>query len=219
MLPGIISQVGYFGGESPLTSTYLGTDQDVVNRTTYTFTGFSLPGVIGQYVLIGVLTGSAGGAPSVSSATIDGETASVIYTNTASFTTAAWIIAPSTANATGTVSITMSGSCVRMGIVGYSLEGLQSTTATDTGGDTGDDPATTLDIEVGGAAFGVVYASGGAYTYSWTGLTEDTEQTIETSRSFGSAHEDIPDGDTGRTIQATDSGFDVQTVLAAIAMR
>jgi hypothetical protein len=90
----------------------------------------------------------------------------------------------------------------------YNLRHVKSATATDTGvGST----STTIDIEEGGAAIGIFQRAGGAHT--WTGLTEDDDQTGASAASLASE-----DGESGLSVSVS-GGINVQILLAVAAFR
>lgn len=143
--------------------------------------------------------------PTISSMTVLGETASELATvSTANNVSAAWIATVPTGTS-GNVVINFSTEIERTGISVYEVFGASST-AHDTLTDSGSDPLTgTIDVVAGGAIFGMAGVGGGGPTFTWTGITEDDEQTIESDERASCASDEFAAADTGRTIECNPS--------------
>lgn len=208
----------------PVISSYLDDDNSGTDSSTYSFTGMTLPGETGDYVIAAFLVAKEGsGGIDLSSATIDGQTAAQIYTfghvEAAGASRIVFVIAPSTANATGTVAVTWNATAIRCGVHLWRIRNLRTLTVSDSGGDDGDDPSTTISVPKGGCGLALAYSGTGTPTVSWTGLTERSELMWDT-RTTSAASDDFATTDASLAILANFSTAGNNfTLLGAISMR
>jgi hypothetical protein len=154
---------------------------DTTDSTTYTFTSKSLGAAASGRKIIVCVGAMAAGAIDISSVTVAGAGAtSVVSSGSATEFGAIFIIDDAT-NATGTIVVTFTGSAARCGIGVFAATGLNSSTATDTGGSTANPSTDTLNVDAGGTAVGHVIANSlsATPTFSWTNLTETYDETVE----------------------------------------
>lgn len=187
---------GYFPSQGePFSLTEVDNAVSTADTTTYTFSNRSFGSAApNRYIIVGFGVGSS--ADTLSSVTIGGVTASEVVSNTAGGddnSHAYLYIAAVPTGTTGDIVITLGGEQQRMGIVVWRLT-TTNPTATDTGGDnsTAVDGYLTdnLTIPTDGAGIGWAWGAGtigAARTWTWIGLTEDTDETIEGGYTHSSA--------------------------------
>ncbi len=205
----------------PLVSTYLSHANNGTDLTTYNFAAFTLPGATGSYVLVAAAA-SLAATPSVSSMSIDGQAATLVGGSGvgADVLRVEFWIAPSTANASGTISVTWNAAVARCAIAAWNLQNLQSTTLTNSAADTGLDPSVALNVDAGGGGFAMFYATDAdSKTVTWTGLTERVDTLVETSRTYSAASLDFASAQVGLTVTADGSTAGATCRMFAIAMR
>lgn len=191
--------------------------EDGTDTNSYSFTSQSFGAAqVGDYIIVAI-TGRAINSRTISSVTIDGETATVVvfddFTYSSYDNVAAIAIAPASGNGSGTVAITFSGSMVRCGIGVYLATDLQSSTPTDTGIGEGATPSDTLNIDANGIAVGVTFStdSGSA----WTNLTSDYNVEIESGYYHHAASDEFATEQTALSISNDASGSSSVMVLAS----
>jgi hypothetical protein len=199
-----MSLVGFLG-RPPIYVAKLSAAVNTSDLTTYTFAGLSLGAAHPDRKLFAAIVVRAAGTPSISSVTIGGTSMSsmTLATNTGggNRSYAGIYAAAKAADATGDLVITMSGA----GSVyaAYTLyRALAPTlTAITPKTSTSNAPSETIDIPARGFGLGVAYGAS-ASAIDWSGLTEDTDQDLESSR-HGTALLSRHDALAGLTVSAT----------------
>ena len=164
--------------------THLGTAATAANQSSYTFTSQPLGSAADEIIVICVSAPDGAGTNNgrISSATIDGNSASVVkeqitHPTWPGATTSIWQYAGSTSS-TGTIVINHVSTCSENATMIYKVSGANSS-AHDTGGDDGPQAAMTdtLTIPANGGAIGcgVVVATAQTVSWSWTNLDEDED--------------------------------------------
>jgi hypothetical protein len=207
------------GGASQAQAAYADYDFQVVNQQTYTFTGIDIGAASSDRHVV-VIIGGGANSRTVSSVTVNGQPCTVVATTTFSVRDAGMAItdSPVTSGTTATIVVTWSGSNNRCHIGTYAVTGLQSTTPTDTGIDSGtgtpSNRSTTLDISAGGIGIGLfVNSSGSAGSTTWGGLTEDFDLAGDGTICFSGASLESSSAQTGLSITA--DGSSVCILIAA----
>lgn len=170
------------------------------------------------------VVGRAASNRTISTVTLDGESATILGSQINNGgTSCALFIAPATGNATGDCVVTLvSSTWLRCGVGVYNVRGLQSTTPTGTASDTvhtSNVLSVSIDVDAGGAAFGVVSLSGGA---GWTlaGIDEDVDITIDSPAiSLTCGHKDFAAAQSALTVSATYGSAPSAPVMSVVALR
>lgn len=208
----------FVGGVFPVL-TALGATIDTSNATNYSHTGVSF-GVASSGRYLYFLAGGQSSATTtrtISSATIGGVTATVLAEiGDSGFgdTHCALIAAAVPTGTSGTVAINYSGSCLNNAIYGWAITELKNpltpeATSTDT-----DSP---IDVDVNTLRDGIVI--GGVFSdqnlaFTTTGLTEDYDNTVDTSRRFAAASASGVSPETPRNVSFSQGFSDIVCGLA-----
>lgn len=175
----------------PIAIAKLSANTSTSDLTTYTFAGLDLGAEHPDRKLFAAIVIRATGTPTISSVTIGG-TAMVSQVAAANTTGgnrshAAIFSCSKPSGTTGDLVVTMSGSgAVRAGYTLYRAVG-PSVTAVSTKTAASDTPSDTLDIPARGFGLGVCFGGNSASAAAWTGLTEDTDELLETTQLYTSA--------------------------------
>lgn len=182
---------------------FLQATNDTSDSTTYTFASQNLgTAATDRVIVVGIGARKAGAATTISSVTIGGVSATIIQVSNSDTNSDIAGIAYATVptGTTGDIVVTFGSGMVRCAIQAYRAVGLASTTPYDSGTSTASDPTFNLDIPVG---FAVATAlSNSESSCTWTGLTEDHDNTLETYVTVTSASDEFVSEETGRTITA-----------------
>lgn len=221
---GTISGHGPRAGSNRVVSTYLGTVTDASDLSSYSIGSAPLSGIERGHIVAAFVTAKAGsGGINLTSATIDGQSASQIYTfanvEAGGTSRIVFVEAPATSNSTGTVAVNWDTTALRCGVMLWWVKNLKSTTPTDTAGDNGNDPSDTIDVLKGGSVLAAAYSGQDESVFTWTGLTK-RDETMFDVRTISPASDDFNSAQSGLSILAdaslTGSNF---TLLAAVALR
>jgi len=187
---------------------WLQEDADTVNRTTYTFSTVNLgTAAADRYIIVAVASRRASGTPSISSATINGETATVVAPIGSLGNYTAFLIAHVPTGATGDIVFTFDSGMLRAEYAAWEVTGLASATPTDTGTSTAAAPTANIDVVAGGFALGVAMVASTAGTTAWTNLAnERADELVESNTLVSVADEDFAGAQSGLAITATFSG-------------
>lgn len=182
---------------------YLQSNESTANAASYTFSSENIGAAASGRVVIVGFAARAQFATSltVSSATIGGVTASFIEVQSAGTNSdiCGFIYAAVPTGTTGDVVINLSRTVLRCGIETYRAEDI-TFAPHDSGTSTATDPTFNLDIPVGFAIGMSAHAGNGSTT--WTGLTEDDDNVVESGLTFSCASDEFVSTETGRTITA-----------------
>lgn len=104
--------------------------------------------------------------------------------------------------------VTMSGTCSRLAMAVWRLNGLASMTETDSAGATLTDPiSANIDVSQGGIILGCAGQNASSMAATWTGLTERFDSNIEgTSALFTGAHDSEMAAEVNRAISVDFTG-------------
>lgn len=169
----------------------------VTDLTTYTFSNQSLGAAsAGRKIVVGVASRRASAFTFVS-VTIGGVAASAIAGTELAFASGlsriALYQADVPAGTTGDIVVTCSAETLRCGIGVWALA--NANTVVDTGTSITDPATDTLTVPANGAAIGYGFHSGlSAATATWTGITEDFDEVIETLHTHTGASAAIAAG-------------------------
>ena len=198
--------------------SFLQSNTDAVDRTVYTFSGESLGAAdADRRIIVAVHSRGIGTTRVISSATIGGQSATIVAQNTnttSNSTTTAFLIATVATGTTGDIVITYDAEMLGCGIGVYRVTDITSSTPDDTAVSSADDPTqSTLDVVAGGFAIACAYVGADDGSYAWTGLsTEDYDTTIEVGRHISAASETFASAQTDLTITADFTGTAQQSV-------
>lgn len=170
----------------PASFSYCAQAVDTSNASTYTFTSQSIgTAAVGRYVVVGVALGFTG-SPTISGVTIAGVAATAIGTAAVTGNTLVqlWGAQVDTGTSGSIVVTTSGGSPLDCGIGVWSIYDLLSQTPTDTGTSTASPSTDTLTTVEGGVALAITLNAGTLATYTWTGLTENFDATVEAGNAI-----------------------------------
>lgn len=222
----VINELNGFnvGGESPpVVSTFIGSNSSTSDTANYSFAAEGIgTAAADRFVVVGFVARCAT-ARSVSSVTIAGNaTTQLVQVDAGSSDMHAGLYGLLvTSGTTATIAVNFSGTCNRLGLGVWTINGLASQTPSDTMTDSGSDPATgTIDVQAGGCIIAIATTLANTTT-TWTGVTEDYDAAVETSQSHSGAHDNFAAGEAGRSVQANfaTAGTAGTQRLAAVAMR
>ena len=160
------------------------------DASSYTFSAQAIGAAASdRYVLVGIAARNSSDV-ALNSVSIGGVSATSVVSATASGSRAAFYIANVPTGTTGDVVVTFASTMLRCAIGVWRVDGLTSTTPTDSTTNTTDPFAANINISAGGAAFGLAYTNGAQTSISWTNLTSDASifnATWEANACFASA--------------------------------
>lgn len=205
------------------TQTFLGTTDSASDATEYTFSSFSLGAeAIDRYILVCSM-GNKSGNTSFSSMTIAGETATLALSgNPDPLYAIGYALVPT--GTTGDIVVTYTGdAAINTGIGVWSIsgEGTVSNTDTDFGADTAVNASVALSLDV--AESGMMISCGGQGSsgsvtgISFTGLTEDYEESPEQALRHAGASDTEMTQTSGYAVQGdwTNAGSQLVGLTAA----
>jgi hypothetical protein len=174
----------------------------IADVATYTFAGQNLGAADANRYIIVCADGRGGGARTLLSITCQGVSSSwqLFESNNTSAAGIAIFAVPT--GTTGDVVVQFSTTMLRACIKVYSVIGVASTTPHDSGTSIADAPTYDIDVPANGFAIATAMSSNNA-AYTWTGLTEDYDETY--------------DSESGRTTSASDFFAEPQTNLTVTA--
>ena len=183
------------------------------NQATYTFSDVPFGSPAATRTIIVAVAGRAGATNrSISSVTVGGVTATEITQSSNGGSITGIYRADVPAGASGSVVVTFSGTMVRAGIAAYRMEagaaGAHAFTALNTS------TAGTIDVPAGGAALAVAFTNTVARV-TWSGLTEDTDEQIESASSFSTASGTFESAQSGLSVSASWSSSNAMTACIA----
>lgn len=201
------------------TRTALQGTPDISNLTTYTFSSVNFGTADGaRYIICGV-SSRAGGSSTINSVTIGGVTASiVVQINSAAdsgFNTAGIAIAAVPTGTSGDVVVVFSAGQARATIYLWSSTTLESATASDFDSNAANDPSVNIDCPANGFIIAVASFSVGTGSTTWTGLTEDYDQALESNLNVTMASDNFVAAQTGLTVSANSSNTNGVMVVAS----
>lgn len=180
-----------------------------------------------RYVLVGVSARSNGnGSKTISSVTVAGNAATLLFQSTPQndgsnyYDVVGFAIIALPTGTTANIAVTCSGTMYGFAVAVWKIINLQSTTpvATDTSG--GTSPMTgSTNVSAGGAAFGVaISTTGGADTFTWSGLTEryDVSQNVG---AMSGASDDFASAQSPLSISATPTAGGTGATAAFVSLR
>ena len=201
--------------------------QDAVDATNFTFSTQALGAAHTQRkIAVAIASNSSSSGRTISSVTVGGVSAtSIISADGGSTSTniAAIYLASVPTGTTGDVVVSHSAGMGNCSISLYRLIGASST-AHDTGSDialTGNALSDTMNVVSQGVLIACVdwLGNGAARTTTWTGPTEDVDETIEGNFTYSSASKLYVTTQTGITITATASGTLTAAALAIASFK
>ena len=131
-----------------------------------------------RHVVVAIFISASTAVGTISSVTIGGVSASELVTSASAEYRVSFYIAAVPTGTTGDVVINTSKTETRFGIGVWAVYGA-SATAHDTGSSTADPLTDNINIAAGGVAIGVGVSSRSSPEYTWTNLTEDYEEVVE----------------------------------------
>lgn len=168
------------------TTRYVTTVSSTTDLTTYTFSNASIgTAASDRYVIVGFSASTGTAGITISSVTIAGITATLLskaeYSATSASRVSGIYMAAVPTGTTATIVVTYSSTMARMALNVYRCIGLPTITPHSTASVTGaSGTAYTLDVSGSSAGFVIAQAAVQASTsFTWTGLTEDSDSVIE----------------------------------------
>lgn len=211
----MVNQLIGFGAGGAGVATITGTAHAVSasDLTEYTFAGQAIGTAAGNRKVV-VCVGAGASNRTISTLTVGGVSASLVKRQQSTNNTAEIWQAAVPTGTTADIVITFSGANNQVGIGVFAVYGAQSA-AHDTGASTANPMTDNLDIPAFGVAVGVGYSSGtAARTYTWTNLTEYSDDVTEGAASATTAAEAFSTVQTGLTITCTPAGSNVEYAMA-----
>lgn len=191
--------------------SFLQAASSTANATSYTFSSQSLGAEdADRYIIVCVASRATSGTVSISGVTVGGISASVAVSRTNDDSNnnicAQYIVAVPTGT-TGDVVVTFAAGQLRCWIALYRAVDIDSPTPHDTDSSIVEDPVGSIDVPAGGFAIGAaISASGGSVpSFSWSGITEDVDETVESNTRMSSASDEFVSSQTPLAITADTS--------------
>lgn len=185
---------------------YLQSYTDTSDSSSYTFSSVNFGTAdSNRYIIIGIASRKSGTTTSISSVTIGGVSATITkqQVNNATNTNVSGIaIANVPTGTSGNIVVTFADTMLRCAITVYRTVGLTSKTAYDSDSSTASAPSVSLDVPTNGFAIGIGLTAAST-SATWTGLTEDSDATLESWVTYSSAHRNFESGSTGETMTVT----------------
>ena len=205
-----VTSLSGFGSKPPGSITYeFGASAvDTSDTDAYTFSGIALGAAGAKKVVVAVATQGGGGTPSISTLTVDGQSASLGHqiTNGGDGVVELWYVDNVTA-ATGDVVATWDSARDRCGCGTHALVGATAGAEFDQGGGSSTPaPTDPANCPAGGAILAVVETELMSATHSWAGVTERYDEVIEATQFHSGAADAFIAEQTNLTITATLSG-------------
>ena len=163
--------------------TYIGATQDTNNLTSYTFTNASIGTASNDRIVVVGIGSVAVSAGTVSSVTIGGNTANIDTQISGGQTCIASLLVTSGTTATIVVNYTAGrGNCT---IYVWTITKAKSISpkSVDSQSNSTSNPSITLNGQTGAVGCAVTFVNTtGTSSFTWTGMTENADQTAETRR-------------------------------------
>jgi len=205
------------GGGTPAI-TFIGSTDQITNGITQTYTSHSIGTASSDRLVVVGIASQCSSNATISGLTIGGVSATLVANAADLRLPVAMFSLLVTSGTTADIVATYSSSQNTSTIGVWTITGLSSTTAHDTGSSLALPPTDTLDIPAGGVAIGVAGQNDSTGTFSWTGLTEDYDQQPESLISSG-ASDLFASQQTGLTITATPTSADTDIGLCIASWR
>lgn len=206
--------------------SFLQAASDTTDVTTYTFSSQNLgTAASDRHIIVAVAARALGAtACTISSVTVGGVAATIshqVSNNTTNSNVVGLAIAAVPSGTTGDIVVTLSRSALRCRIAAYRATTINPT-ATDTGTDTtaaSSQVSDTIDVPAGGCAVAVTMVAivTPPTTWTWGGVTEDHDATVETSASVSGASSAFAASQSGLSVTATYIGTNIEPALAIAA--
>lgn len=192
---------------------------DVTDLGSYTFSVDIGSAYAGRYLVVGALSqAAASGSPQWATCSIAGQSTPLFLTSASDLSAAIFGgYIPSGSGSQSIVIASAGGVFTAATVYVWEVQnvkfGLTFTNTATQATSTSATISTTVDVRAGGAAFGVLTDNAIALTYTWTGLTENSDPSAShigtvASKSFISAQ-------SGLTVSAAPSGSTVRRLLVA----
>jgi len=201
---------------------------DASDLTAYTFTNRAIGTADATRMVLVGITERGALAPDISSVTIGGNAAANLKTrkSTSGLDISAIYGLAVPTGTTATIVVNLSAAAQRLQIIVASLTGDYNATPLDTSEATAADGGVgvdlnhdlSLDVQNGGAAFGIAHgATTGTLAISFSGMTDDAEQTVEALRTMAATLAPVAT-ESPRTISVTYDTDGASAVLAPTAV-
>jgi hypothetical protein len=196
---------------------------NATDLTTYTFSTQAIgTAAVGRFIVVSVCLSSVASRV-VSTLTVGGNSATLIGSQVsgAFSVVSLWGVRVDTGT-TADVVVTGTGALLHCGIGVWALYDLLSTTPTDTGSspDPTNPSTDTLTVLDGGIAIAITGNGSGLVTYTWTGLTENFDETVEAANLVAHSGASLnPATGSALAITATRSGAGSDYVMATASFR
>ena len=179
--------------------------EDTANQSTYTYSSENL-GVAAadRYIIVAVNSRRGGNPADVTSVTIGGVSATIVVeqaNSDANSDVSALAIANVPTGTTGDVVVVYTATMARASIGVYRATGIDSATPYDSGSSTAADPTFDIDCEAGGFVIGTACSNSNTTT-TWSGITEDWDDEMETYLTHTGASDEFVSAQTNLTCTA-----------------
>lgn len=200
--------------------TYLTTIPDTSDTDVYTQSAVSLGAADSdRHIIVGITGRKAGAATTISSVTVGGVSADIVtqFSNSDTNSDICGIaIANVPSGTTGDIVVTFAASLVRAAFTVWRAVGFDFSAPLDFDTDGSTNPTVNVDVEDGGFLVATALSNNNGSTTTWTGATEQSDQTLETYVTISDAHYEPTADETGRTVTAT-FGASGSTPVMAVA--
>lgn len=231
MIPAALSMMA-FGGTAvtPATFIYKGQSTQEPNQASYTYSTLDFgTAAADRFVIVGITAHDSSGSKDITSCTIGGVTATKLVDGTGGGVISCdlWgAVVPT--GTTGDVVFNVASTATKSAITWGVAYNLQSTTPVDTlVVNTGSTTplAGNIDVSEGGFVFGIMTVQNTVASYTATGYTEASDQTIGTGNgSYGSGYyggnpSSPVSAEANRSLSVAISGADARQCVSWVSMR
>jgi hypothetical protein len=195
---------------------FLGPTSTTASSSSYSYSSVNIGAATAdRLVIVGALWGSASGTQTVSSLSIGGTAATQVVMEGGGAGIFARLVSSGT---TATIAVTFPSAVTSCGIYVWTLIDYQSSTAVDTVTDNSSPLSQSLTTSGGGVIVAVARASGSA-GFTWTGLTEQDDGSVNASTALRLSAADLQDTAAGSTAIAVTPVGTTSPRLAAASWR
>lgn len=184
------------------------------NETTYTYSNVPFGEEAEDRYIIVATSGRSGSNRVVSSVTIGGVSAVIAANAPSGQNTQGVAIAFVPTGETGTVVVTHTGGLARSGIFVYRATGITGEIR-DSASTIATNPSVNIDVDAGGIAVGISGVGEPNETSTWTGLTKDADESVESESSWSAAFGVFAEAQNNMMVQCSWTDNDDDSIAVA----
>ena len=194
-------------GPSAVTVSFIGSTVSTANATNYTFTNHAIGTAAGNRKVVVAVGVSGSSTQSITSMTIGGSGASEIVeqANTDNEVSCALYELAVASGTTATIVVSGGRSANNCGVAVWAVYGAEasaSATAADYAAASAADPTLSIDCPINGAIIASSHTNNGGSTFTWSGVTENYDETIEATRTHSGASDAFDTAQSGLDVSA-----------------